>query len=76
MSCSTEEGEDDSIQKESQTGLSFVKSDLVDAAKEETRRWRTPIDSEDDGTEAARRMKGLEDLGSGVASSLKGNYLW
>lgn len=70
-SCSPEESEDDSIQEESQSGLSFVKSDLVDAAKEGTKRWRTPNDSEDDGAEGARRMKGLEDLGLGVASSLK-----
>lgn len=70
-SCSPEESEDDSIQEESQCGLSFVKSDLVDAAKEGTKRWRTPNDSEDDGAEGARRMKGLEDLGLGVASSLK-----
>ncbi|XP_073302534.1 uncharacterized protein At1g51745-like [Primulina huaijiensis] len=70
-SCSPEESEDDSIQEESQSGLSFVKSHLVDAAKEGAKRWRTPNDSEDDGTEGARRMKGLEDLGLGVASSLK-----
>ncbi|XP_073299288.1 uncharacterized protein At1g51745-like [Primulina huaijiensis] len=70
LSCSTEESED-SIQEESRTGLSFVKSDLVDVAKEGARRWRTPNDSEDDGTEGARRMKGLEDLGLGMGSSLK-----
>ncbi|XP_073142996.1 uncharacterized protein At1g51745-like isoform X2 [Henckelia pumila] len=70
-SCSTEESEDDSIQEGSQTGLPFVKSDLMDAAKEGARRWRTPNDSEDDGTEGSRRMKGLDDLGLGVASSLK-----
>lgn len=70
-SCSPDESEDDSIQEESQSGLSFVKSNLVNATKEGTKRWRTPNDSEEDGEEGARRMKGLEDLGLGVASSLK-----
>ncbi|KAL3631972.1 hypothetical protein CASFOL_024956 [Castilleja foliolosa] len=36
------------------------------------KRMRTPNDSEDDGTEGVKkRMKGLEDLGMGVSSSLR-----
>ncbi|CAL0322078.1 unnamed protein product [Lupinus luteus] len=37
----------------------------------QTRRRRTPNDSEDDGTEGAKRMRGLEDLGIGVVSKTK-----
>ncbi|XP_048432972.1 uncharacterized protein At1g51745 isoform X2 [Pyrus x bretschneideri] len=38
--------------------------DMVD----DGRRRRTPNDSEDDGTEGVKRMRGLEDLGMGVLS--------
>ena len=34
-------------------------------------RRRTPNDSEDDGTEGVKRMRGLEDLGVGIASKRK-----
>uniref|UniRef100_F6HY39 PWWP domain-containing protein n=1 Tax=Vitis vinifera TaxID=29760 RepID=F6HY39_VITVI len=42
-----------------------------DDMADEGRRRRTPNDSEDDGTEGAKRMKGLEDLGLGVVSTRK-----
>ncbi|MED6107217.1 hypothetical protein PIB30_012055 [Stylosanthes scabra] len=36
------------------------------------RRRRTPNDSEDDGREGVKRMRGLEDLGIGIVSKRKG----
>ncbi|KAL0415144.1 UNVERIFIED_CONTAM: hypothetical protein Slati_3346300 [Sesamum latifolium] len=68
---STSEDDSDSGPELSQSGVSFEEPDHVDATKEESKRWRTPNDSEDDGTEGVKRMRGLEDLGMGVASSLK-----
>ncbi|GFZ08094.1 Tudor/PWWP/MBT superfamily protein [Actinidia rufa] len=59
----------------SQSGVSFEDPNQVSASREQIvqrrRRRRTPNDSEDDGTEGVKRMKGLEDLGMGVVSSLK-----
>ena len=58
----------------SQSGVSFEEPNQVSASREQIvqrRRRRTPNDSEDDGTEGVKRMKGLNDLGMGVASSLK-----
>ncbi|XP_057474878.1 uncharacterized protein At1g51745-like isoform X1 [Actinidia eriantha] len=59
----------------SQSGVSFEEPNQVSASREQIvqgrRRRRTPNDSEDDGTEGVKRMKGLDDLGMGVASSLK-----
>ncbi|XP_011072468.1 uncharacterized protein At1g51745 [Sesamum indicum] len=68
---STSEDDSDSGPELSQSGVSFEEPDHADATKEESKRWRTPNDSEDDGTEGVKRMRGLEDLGMGVASSLK-----
>ncbi|XP_068335331.1 uncharacterized protein At1g51745-like isoform X2 [Pyrus communis] len=42
--------------------------DMVDDGK----RRKTPNDSEDDGTEGVKRMRGLEDLGMGVLSKKSG----
>ncbi|XP_073292095.1 uncharacterized protein At1g51745-like [Primulina huaijiensis] len=69
LSNSIQESEDgsDSAQETSQSGEG---SDLLDLANGGSR-WRTPNDSEDDGTEGVKRMRGLEDLGMGVAPSLK-----
>lgn len=70
LSNSIQESEDgsDFAQEMSQSG---EESDFVDLAKGGSRWWRTPNDSEDDGTEGVKRMRGLEDLGMGVAPSLK-----
>ncbi|PIN06862.1 hypothetical protein CDL12_20582 [Handroanthus impetiginosus] len=68
---SSSEDDLDSAPELSQSGVSFEEPDRVHAIKEESKRWRTPNDSEDDGTEGVKRMRGLEDLGMGVASSVK-----
>ncbi|KZV31828.1 hypothetical protein F511_25941 [Dorcoceras hygrometricum] len=70
LSNSSQESEDESdcAQELSQSG---DESDLVDLAKAGSRCSRAPNDSEDDGTEGVKRMRGLEDLGMGVAPSLK-----
>ncbi|KAL0429886.1 UNVERIFIED_CONTAM: hypothetical protein Sradi_0614600 [Sesamum radiatum] len=57
-------------QELSQSGVSFEEPDHVNSAKEESKHRRTPNDSEDDGI-GVKRMRGLEDLGMGVASSPK-----
>ncbi|KAJ8553292.1 hypothetical protein K7X08_023970 [Anisodus acutangulus] len=58
----------------SQSGVSFEAPNHIIASEEPpvcgTRR-RRPNDSEDDGTEGSKRMKGLDDLGMGVVSSLR-----
>lgn len=68
------ENNSNSAQELSQSGVSFEAPNLTIASEEQpvcgTRR-RTPNDSEDDGTEGSKRMKGLDDLGMGVVSSLK-----
>ncbi|XP_022889575.1 uncharacterized protein At1g51745-like isoform X2 [Olea europaea var. sylvestris] len=69
LSCS--EDDSDSAQELSQSGVSFENLSHLDPTKDQSRRRRTPNDSEDDGTEGIKRMRGLEDLGMGVVSSLK-----
>ncbi|XP_015067415.1 uncharacterized protein At1g51745-like [Solanum pennellii] len=68
------ENNSNSAQELSQSGVSFEAPNLTIASEDQpvcgTRR-RTPNDSEDDGTEGSKRMKGLDDLGTGVVSSLK-----
>lgn len=68
------ENNSNSAQELSQSGVSFEAPNLTIASEDQpvcgTRR-RTPNDSEDDGTEGSKRMKGLDDLGTGVMSSLK-----
>ncbi|KAJ8535881.1 hypothetical protein K7X08_034282 [Anisodus acutangulus] len=68
------EDNSNSAQELSQSGVSFEAPNHIIASEEPpvcgTRR-RTPNDSEDDGTEGSKRMKGLDDLGMGVVSSLK-----
>ncbi|XP_019436479.1 PREDICTED: uncharacterized protein At1g51745-like [Lupinus angustifolius] len=58
-----------------QSGLSFEEPNRSGYAKVrrsmQTRRRRTPNDSEDDGTEGVKRMRGLEDLGIGAVSKRK-----
>lgn len=63
--------ESDSAPKISHSGVPFDEANHVDAIMEEPNWRRTPNDSEDDGIEGAKRMRGLEDLGLGVTSSLK-----
>uniref|UniRef100_A0A5B6YNJ0 PWWP domain-containing protein n=1 Tax=Davidia involucrata TaxID=16924 RepID=A0A5B6YNJ0_DAVIN len=68
------EDNSNSAQELSQSGVSFEEPNQISASKEQSvqgRRRRTPNDSEDDGTEGIKRMRGLEDLGMGVVSSLK-----
>ncbi|XP_075107407.1 uncharacterized protein At1g51745 isoform X1 [Nicotiana tabacum] len=68
------EDNSNSAQELSQSGVSFEAPNHVIASNEKPvcgRRRRTPNDSEDDGTEGSKRMKGLDDLGMGVVSSLK-----
>lgn len=58
----------------SQSGLSFEEPNHNNSSKVQSvpgRRRRTPNDSEDDGTEGVKRMRGLEDLGVGVLSKRK-----
>ncbi|XP_028123732.1 uncharacterized protein At1g51745-like isoform X2 [Camellia sinensis] len=68
------DGDSSSAQELSQSGVSFEEPNQACASRKQSvqgRQWRTPNDSEDDGTEGVRRMRGLEDLGMGVVSSLK-----
>ena len=70
----TLEDHSNSAQELSQSGISFEEPNHISAPKVQSvqgRRRRTPNDSEDDGTEGAKRMKGLEDLGLGVVSTRK-----
>jgi len=58
----------------SQSGISFEDPNHNNSSKVQPvlgRRRRTPNDSEDDGTEGVKRMRGLEDLGMGVVSKRK-----
>ncbi|XP_010545639.1 PREDICTED: uncharacterized protein At1g51745-like [Tarenaya hassleriana] len=60
-----------------QSGVSFqeANNNLVSRERsllEKRRRRRTPNDSEDDGTEGIKRMRGLEDLGMGIGCKGKG----
>lgn len=68
------EDNSNSAQELSQSGVSFEEPNQIRASKEQAVqgiRQRTPNDSEDDGTEGIKRMRGLEDLGMGVVSSFK-----
>lgn len=68
------EGNSNSGQELSHSGVSFEEPNQISVLKEQSaqgRRRRTPYDSEDDATEGIKRMRGLEDLGMGVVSSFK-----
>ncbi|KAK2983839.1 hypothetical protein RJ640_008515 [Escallonia rubra] len=71
---SSSEDNSNSAQELSQSGVSFEEPNHVSVCKAQVvqgKRRRTPNDSEDDGMEGVKRMKGLEDLGMGMASSVK-----
>ncbi|KAJ1411140.1 PWWP domain [Sesbania bispinosa] len=58
----------------SQSGIALGEANQNGSSKMQSmqgRRRRTPNDSEDDGTEGVKRMRGLEDLGIAVASKRK-----
>ncbi|XP_022721488.1 uncharacterized protein At1g51745-like isoform X2 [Durio zibethinus] len=58
----------------SQSGISFEEPNHINGSKGHSmlvKRRKTPNDSEDDGTEGIKRMRGLEDLGMGVGSKRK-----
>ncbi|KAM2993835.1 hypothetical protein FF2_045883 [Malus domestica] len=60
----------------SQSGISFEEPNHISSSKLQSlqgRRRKTPNDSEDDGTEGVKRMRGLEDLGMGVLSKRSGH---
>ncbi|PON35747.1 PWWP domain containing protein [Parasponia andersonii] len=63
----------DSAPELSQSGISFEEPNHNSSPKVQhvQGRRRTPNDSEDDGTEGVKRMRGLEDLGVGTASKRK-----
>ncbi|OMO66390.1 hypothetical protein COLO4_30602 [Corchorus olitorius] len=76
MTDEMSESEDDSVSAPelSQSGVSFEEPNHVNGTKGHTvlvKRRKTPNDSEDDGTEGIKRMRGLEDLGMGVGSKKK-----
>ncbi|GMN37047.1 hypothetical protein TIFTF001_006491 [Ficus carica] len=70
---SDSEENSDSAPELSQSGISFEEPNHVSSSKVQSLqgRRRTPNDSEDDGTEGVKRMRGLEDLGVGVSSKRK-----
>ncbi|KAI4355540.1 hypothetical protein L6164_004301 [Bauhinia variegata] len=71
---SDSEDTSDSARELSQSGISFEEPNHNGSSKMlsvQGRRRRTPNDSEDDGTEGVKRMRGLEDLGVGVVSKRK-----
>ncbi|XVF74445.1 hypothetical protein PTKIN_Ptkin13bG0111000 [Pterospermum kingtungense] len=59
----------------SQSGISFEEPNHINGTKGghsmPVKRRKTPNDSEDDGTEGIKRMRGLEDLGMGVGPKRK-----
>ncbi|KAF8400968.1 hypothetical protein HHK36_014271 [Tetracentron sinense] len=60
-----------STQELSQSGISFEEPNDISIPKVQSvqkKRRRNPNDSEDDGTEGIKRMRGIEDLGMGVVS--------
>ncbi|KAJ4823687.1 hypothetical protein Tsubulata_027688 [Turnera subulata] len=62
----------------SQSGISFEEPNCVGPPKVQStqgKRRRTPNDSEDDGTEGIKRMRGLVDLGMGVGESNNWNCI-
>ncbi|XVF86777.1 hypothetical protein PTKIN_Ptkin18bG0069800 [Pterospermum kingtungense] len=76
MTDEMSESEDDSnsAPEVSQSGISFEEPNHINGSKGQSmlvKRRKTPNDSEDDGTEGIKRMRGLEDLGMGVGSKRK-----
>ncbi|KAK4838759.1 hypothetical protein QYF36_016209 [Acer negundo] len=86
MSHSSKENEDvteamseseensDSAPELSQSGISFEEPNHISSSKVHAgqgKRRKTPNDSEDDGMEGTKRMRGLEDLGMGVGTKRK-----
>ncbi|XP_059456753.1 uncharacterized protein At1g51745-like [Corylus avellana] len=72
--ASDSEDNSNSAPELSQSGISFEDPNHNNSSKVQPvigRRRRTPNDSEDDGTEGVKRMRGLEDLGIGVMSKRK-----
>ena len=68
------EDDSDSTPELSQSGISFEEPNHINGTKGRSmlvKRRKTPNDSEDDGTEGIKRMRGLEDLGMGVGSKRK-----
>ncbi|KAL4290519.1 hypothetical protein GQ457_14G006760 [Hibiscus cannabinus] len=68
------EDDSNSAPELSQSGISFEETKIISGTKGRSmmgRRRKTPNDSEDDGAEGIKRMKGLEDLGMGVGSKRK-----
>ncbi|XP_031738776.1 uncharacterized protein At1g51745 isoform X2 [Cucumis sativus] len=61
----------DSMPELSQSGISLDENFSSSMARSGQSRRRTPNDSEDDGTEGVKRMRGLEDLSRGVVSKRK-----
>lgn len=62
----------------SQSGISFEEPNHLGASKMQSlqgKRRKTPNDSEDDGTEGIKRMRGLEDLGIVVGDTNAGTCL-
>ncbi|XP_010500760.1 PREDICTED: uncharacterized protein At1g51745-like isoform X2 [Camelina sativa] len=57
------EDELDSVPEQLQSSMSSQEMNNVGVSKVQPRRRRTPNDSEDDGTEGVKRMRGLEDIG-------------
>ncbi|CAK9324678.1 unnamed protein product [Citrullus colocynthis] len=68
---SDSEDRSDSMPELSQSVISFEENFSSSMARSGQSRRRTPNDSEDDGTEGVKRMRGLEDLGIGVMSKRK-----
>ncbi|GLT58350.1 hypothetical protein SLA2020_312500 [Shorea laevis] len=69
------ENDSDSAPELSQSGISFEEPNHLGASRVQAvpgKRRRTPNDSEDDGIEGTKRMRGLKDLGMGVMSKGKG----
>ncbi|CAK7356817.1 unnamed protein product [Dovyalis caffra] len=78
-SLGSDSGSDlDLVRELSQSGTSSEEPNHLGACKVQSlpgKRRRTPNDSEDDGTEGIKRMRGLEDLGIGVGDSNTGNCM-
>ena len=71
---SESEDDSDSAPELSESGISFKEPNHINGTKGHSmlvKRRKTPNDSEDDGTEGIKRMRGLEDLGMGVGSKRK-----
>ncbi|TYG68320.1 hypothetical protein ES288_D05G144800v1 [Gossypium darwinii] len=71
---SESEDNSDSAPELSQSGISFEEPNHINGTKGHSKlikRRKTPNDSEDDGSERIKRMRGLEDLGMGVGPKRK-----